>query len=117
MFHAYQMSVYRTLREFDTSLLIWRVVCQGVRHELPAFELAWDKGFCVWSAGLVAVRRAVRDAGQTDIRGSSAGPWFVVGVPLSRIERGPAGEGSRLLIGGSRIPRALPGRHQPSRRV
>ena len=36
----------------------------------------------VWSAGWVAVRQAVRAAGQTDLRGSSeglAGPWFVVG--------------------------------------
>src|SRR5450755_1185782 len=39
------------------------------------------------------------------------------GEPLSRIERGrPPLVGGGLLIGQSRVPRALPGRHRPSRR-
>ena len=36
--------------------LIWRDVCQGLRHEFPAFSLVWWS-VGVWSAGLVAVRR------------------------------------------------------------
>ena len=48
--------------------LIWRVVCQGVRHEFPAFAGLVGRG--VWSAGLAAVRCAVGDAGQADMRGS-----------------------------------------------
>ena len=36
------------------------------------------------------------------------------GVPLSRIERGQPGGG--VFIAVSRVPRALPGRHRPSRR-
>jgi hypothetical protein len=41
--------------------LIWRAVCQGVRHEFLAFA---GRGTEVemWSAGSVAARRAVRDA-------------------------------------------------------
>jgi hypothetical protein len=48
----------------------------------------------------------VRDAGQTDIRGSPeglAGPWFVVG---SRCLRASVASVGWLLIAGSRVPRA-----------
>ena len=50
------------------------------------------------------------------IRGSGGRRTMVRrGVPLSSVERGqPLGGG--LLIGQSRVPRALPGRHRPSRR-
>jgi len=66
--------------EKEQFLLIWGAVCQGVRHEFSAFEMIAVSrgGLCSrlgwWRSGVL-----VRDAGQTDIRGSSAGPWFVVG--------------------------------------
>ena len=50
-----------------TSCLIWRVVCQA-GNVLISRVWRWCVGV-LWSAGWVAVRRAVRDAGQTDIRG------------------------------------------------
>jgi hypothetical protein len=38
------------------------------------------------------------------------------GVPLSNVGRGQPPVGGGLLIGQSRVPRAVPGRHRPSRR-
>jgi len=67
--------------------LIWRALCQGGRHEFLAFALVG--GGCGrlggWRSGRLCATR-----GQTDIRGfgDAAGPWFVVGVPRSRIGRG-----------------------------
>jgi len=64
----------------------------------------------VWSAGWVAVRLAVRDAGQTDIRGlpgcGLAGPWFVVGSRC--LEASVAGE-----AGCSEAYRGFPARAGP----
>jgi hypothetical protein len=69
-----------------------------------------------WSAGWVAVRRAVRDAGQTDIRGFgvAAGPWFVVGSRCLASGVAASRRVAHSSIAGS--PRA-PGRHRPSRRI
>jgi AAA ATPase domain len=44
----------------EVEQLIWRVGCQGSRHEFPGFA---GLMFGLWSAGWVAVRFAVRDAG------------------------------------------------------
>ena len=69
---------------------IWRWVCQVGG---------------VGSAGFVAVRVAVRDAGQPDIRGSGGRRTMVRrGVPLSMRSSVTLFRG--LLIGTSRVPRA-----------
>ena len=73
-------------------------------------------GGCVvgWVGGGPAVLCATR--GQTDMRGSGGRRTrFVVGSRCLEIERGRPRWGG-LLIVTSRIPRALPGRHRPSRR-
>ena len=68
-------------------VLIWRVVCQGVRRDFFAFAVG-GVGGCGrlgwWrSGGLCATR------GQADIRGlGAAGPWFVVGSRCLDIGRG-----------------------------
>ena len=70
----------------------------------------------VWSAGWVAVRLVVRDAGQTDIRGLPGWARRTMvrrGEPLSEGERGRRG---RLLRGVSRVPRACRAATDPSRR-
>jgi hypothetical protein len=47
--------------------LIWTAVCQAERREVARSRSAW----CLWSAGLVAVRRLLcATRGQADIRGS-----------------------------------------------
>ena len=64
-----------------------------------------------WRSGRLCATR-----GQTDIRGlGTAGPWFVVGSRCLRSGVASPGGGG-LLIVESRVPRALPGRHRPSRR-
>ena len=69
----------------------------------------------MWSAGWVAVRRAVRDAGQADMRGFG---WpqdhgFVVGSRCLMNGRGQCGLVAQSAFAGS--PR-VPGRDRPSRR-
>jgi hypothetical protein len=96
-----------------TSCLIWRVVCQAGIGNFSHFWRSVCRG--VWgSAGWVAVRAAVRDAGQTDIRGSGwpqdhGSSW---GAAVYGIERDPGDQVAHRHIAGS--PR-VPGRHRPSR--
>ena len=52
----------------DRRQLIWRVVCQGGRHEFPAFRWSEKGGIVVGWVGGGPV--AVRDAGHADMRGS-----------------------------------------------
>src|SRR5687767_10894871 len=72
----------------------------------------------MWSAGWVAVRLAGARRAVRLICADPGGRRTVVrrGVPLSKIGRGQPGSGG-LLIAQSRVPRAWPGRHRPSRRV
>ena len=78
-----------------------------------AFGISWGCGrLGGWRSGRLCATR-----GQADMRGfgDAAGPWFVVG---SRCLASGVASPSRggLLIAPSRVPRALPGRHRPSRR-
>src|SRR5215203_4176176 len=71
-------------------------------------------GVIGWVGGGPAVLCATR--GQTDMRGLDRRTMVRRGEPLSRIGRGRPRSWGGLLIVESRVPRALPGRHRPSRR-
>ena len=78
-----------TRRARTPDCLIWRVFCQGVRVNFSLLALVGTG--CGGSAGWVAVRVAVRDAGQTDMRGSGwpqdhGSSW---GAAVYGIERRP----------------------------
>ena len=92
--------------------LIWESVCQVGVVEVARWRSCWTVcgrlGW--WRSGVL------RDAGQTDIRGLDRRTMVRRGEPLSRIGRGLPRCRGGLLIAQSRVPRALPGRHRPSRR-
>jgi len=90
--------------------LIWRVVCQaGVVGLAHGRSLVGGVG----SAGWVAVRRA---CARRAVGLISAGLGCRRTVDSSWGRSGVASPGRGLLIALSRVPRALPGRHRPSRR-
>jgi len=101
----------------DGTKLIWRAVCQGCVVNFSHLRVGVGGGcgrLGGWRSGRLCATR-----GQTDIRGFgvAAGPWFVVGSRCLRSGvASPQNRGGGLLIVWSRIPRALPGRHRPSRR-